>query len=111
MDFKQLIAFRAVFDNGSVTQAAKILGLTQPAVSTQLARLEEAVGFDLFERVAGRLRPTTHGRQFYDEVIRALGSLLAAVSWQTAGARGLPACRRRPRRTPRPPRWRLRAWS
>lgn len=75
MDIKQLIAFRAVFDNGSVTQAAKILGVTQPAVSAQLARLEESIGFDLFERVAGRLRPTTHGRQFYAEVIRALSML------------------------------------
>ena len=48
MDVKQLEAFRTVIDRRSVTAAARVLGLTQPAVSTQIARLEQAVGFTLF---------------------------------------------------------------
>ena len=41
MDVRLLEAFRAVVDNRSVTAAASAMGVTQPAVSTQIARLEE----------------------------------------------------------------------
>ena len=50
MDVKLLEAFRAVVDNRSVTAAAQSMGITQPAVSGQIAKLEESVGFPLFER-------------------------------------------------------------
>ena len=58
MDVRLLEAFRAVVDHRSVTAAAGAMGVTQPAVSTQIARLEEMVGFALFERSGGRLKPT-----------------------------------------------------
>ncbi|MEM1131138.1 MAG: LysR substrate-binding domain-containing protein [Pseudomonadota bacterium] len=75
MDIKLLEAFRTVMDNQSVTGAARILGLTQPAVSAQIARLESQVGFELFERTGGRLKATEQGRRFYGEVCTALESL------------------------------------
>ncbi len=75
MDVKLLEAFRTVMDNRSVTRAATILRVTQPAVSAQIARLEALVGFDLFERTGGRLRPTPEGRQFYTEAMHALGMI------------------------------------
>lgn len=75
MDVKLLEAFRTVVDNRSVTQAATILRVTQPAVSAQIARLEAQVGFDLFERTGGRLKPTPEGRQFYAEAMHALGMI------------------------------------
>lgn len=75
MDVKLLEAFRAVMENQSVTGAAKVLGLTQPAVSTQIARLEMQVGFELFERIGGRLKATGRGRRFYEEVRTVLGSI------------------------------------
>jgi DNA-binding transcriptional LysR family regulator len=75
MDIKLLEAFRAVMENRSVTGAARVLGLTQPAVSAQIARLETLVGFQLFERVGGRLKPTAEGRAFHREVMHALGML------------------------------------
>src|SRR6185437_7231050 len=61
MDVKLLEAFRAVVDSRSVTAAAQALGITQPAVSGQIAKLEESVGFPLFERAGGRLRRRTAG--------------------------------------------------
>lgn len=73
MDIKLLEAFRAVIDHRSVTAAAQAMGLTQPAVSTQIARLEEACGFSLFERLGGRLKPTPEGLLFYAEASRVLG--------------------------------------
>jgi DNA-binding transcriptional LysR family regulator len=75
MDFRLLESFRAVMDTQSVTQAAEILGVTQPAVSAHIARLEADVGFALFERVGRRLKPSPKGRQFFAEVRDALGTL------------------------------------
>jgi DNA-binding transcriptional LysR family regulator len=43
---------------GSVTKAAEMLFTSQPTVSRELARMEFIIGFALFERVHGRLRPT-----------------------------------------------------
>ncbi len=87
MDVKLLEAFRAVIDNRSVTAAAQAMGLTQPAVSTQIARLEEACGFALFERSGGRLKPTAEGMLFYAEASRVLGEVdrLAAATAQIRG--------------------------
>jgi DNA-binding transcriptional LysR family regulator len=73
MDVRLLEAFRAVVDHRSVTAAAGAMGVTQPAVSTQIARLEEMVGFALFERSGGRLKPTSEGMLFYAEAMRVLG--------------------------------------
>jgi len=75
MDIKLLEAFKVVMENRSITQAAKMLGLTQPAVSAQIARLEAQVGFSLFTRAGGRLIPSDQGRQFFQEVIHALGGI------------------------------------
>ena len=75
MDVKLLEAFRAVVDHRSVTAAATAMGVSQPAVSTQIARLEESVGFSLFERAGGRLKPTPEGMLFYAEASRVLGEV------------------------------------
>ncbi|CAN5901966.1 LysR family transcriptional regulator [soil metagenome] len=75
MDVRLLEAFRAVVDHHSVTAAAGAMGVTQPAVSTQIARLEESVGFALFERSGGRLKPTAEGLLFYAEATRVLGEV------------------------------------
>ncbi len=85
MDVRLLEAFRAVVDNRSVTAAAQAMGVTQPAVSGQIAKLEESVGFPLFERAAGgRLKPTPEGMLFYAEATRVLGEVdrLAATTAQ-----------------------------
>lgn len=75
MDIKLLETFRAVIETQSMTGAAKLLGLTQPAISTQIARLETQIGFPLFERVNGRLKASRQGRLFYTEVRHALGMI------------------------------------
>jgi DNA-binding transcriptional LysR family regulator len=84
MDVKLLEAYRAVVDSRSVTAAAQALGITQPAVSGQIAKLEESVGFPLFERAGGRLKPTPEGLLFYTEATRVLGEVdrLAATTAQ-----------------------------
>lgn len=74
MDIRLLESYRAVMDTQSVTRAAGLLGVTQPAVSAHISRLEAEIGFALFERTGGRLKPTVEGRRFYGEVRNALGT-------------------------------------
>lgn len=75
MDLRLLESFSAVMDAQSVTRAAELLGVTQPAVSAHIARLESEVGFALFERVGGRLKSSADGKRFYSEVRNALGTI------------------------------------
>ncbi len=65
MDLKQIQYFIALFEDGSVTRAAKRLHIVQPALSMQIARLEEELNQKLFERGAHGMSPTAAGRQMY----------------------------------------------
>ncbi|RKQ90286.1 LysR family transcriptional regulator [Solirubrobacter pauli] len=61
LDLRRLEALVAVADHGSVSAAATTLGLSQPAVSHHLARLEAEVGMPLLVRHARGVRPTAAG--------------------------------------------------
>ena len=63
--------FRAVMTAGSVTGAAALLYTSQPTVSRELARLEQLLGYALFERVQGRLRANARALLLWDEVQRS----------------------------------------
>lgn len=64
MELKQLERFLAVYDRGSLAEAAKSLGLTQQAISSTLANMEEEVGTRLFERAPGGVtRATDAGKK------------------------------------------------
>jgi DNA-binding transcriptional LysR family regulator len=65
---RQIEVFRAVMVAGHVTRAAEALHTSQPTVSRELARLEQVLGIDLFERVRGRLRPTVRAMALLEEV-------------------------------------------
>lgn len=58
----QLRVFWAVAHSESLTRAAKQLGVTQPALSQQLAKLESALGGRLFDRINNQLVLTDAGR-------------------------------------------------
>jgi LysR family transcriptional regulator, transcription activator of glutamate synthase operon len=60
-DLRQLRAFAAVHDTGSVSAAARKVHLTQPALSRRISELESSLGIRLFDRTAGRLRLTSEG--------------------------------------------------
>ncbi|WP_246104920.1 LysR substrate-binding domain-containing protein [Rhodoligotrophos appendicifer] len=67
---RQLEAFRAVMETGSVTRAATTLHVSQPAVSKLLAALARECGFDLFRRRSNRLFPTSEAMALFGEVER-----------------------------------------
>ena len=68
---RQIEAFRGVMVTGTVTQAARMLEVSQPAVSRMISYLEREIGFKLFIRANRQLIPTDEGRAFYDEVERS----------------------------------------
>jgi len=63
MELRDLEIFAQVAREGSVTRASEILGMTQPGVSQHLARLEEELGGDLFDRVGRTVTLNDFGRQ------------------------------------------------
>ncbi|MEM8837735.1 MAG: LysR substrate-binding domain-containing protein [Pseudomonadota bacterium] len=68
MKFRQLEAFHTLMISGSAVRAAELMQITQPAVSRSIADLEASLGFTLFDRVRGRMVPTTEGQLFFREV-------------------------------------------
>ena len=61
MNFAELQAFAAVHEQGSVSGAAELLHITQPAVTRRVQALEQSLGAALFDRSGNRLRLTEAG--------------------------------------------------
>lgn len=69
-NLRQIEAFKAVIETGTVSRAAELLSISQPAASKLLTHLEEDVGLELFDRRRGRLVPTARGMRLYEEIDR-----------------------------------------
>jgi DNA-binding transcriptional LysR family regulator len=80
LTLRHLRVFRAIMATGSATAAADKLAITQPAVSQQLAQLEEALDLRLFERKAGRLVATDQAVELHREVANAFDSIERIVN-------------------------------
>lgn len=68
MNLRQIEVFRAVMLAGSVTDAARLLNVSQPGISRMLGHIELQLGLSLFERSRGKLRPTPEAQALYAEV-------------------------------------------
>lgn len=77
MDLRQLEVFEAIMRSGSVSAAARELGITQSAVSRILARLEASLGSDLFVRANGRLTATRQANRVLPQARGVLESVAA----------------------------------
>jgi DNA-binding transcriptional LysR family regulator len=75
MELQQLEYFRAVARAQHVTRAAEALGVSQPALSRAIARLERELGVDLFDRRGRAVQLNRFGRAFSARVERALGEI------------------------------------
>lgn len=71
-DFR-LKVFIAVAEEGSFTKAAALLGVTQPAVSQNIADLEKMTSQKLFERLRGEVVLTEQGEIFREYALKILG--------------------------------------
>lgn len=72
---RQLALFRAVMLHGNLSRAAEVSASSQPTLSRELARLEQVLGYALFDRVRGRLRPTVRAQALMQEVERSFVGL------------------------------------
>lgn len=82
LNLHHLRLFRAVARDGTLTGAAKVLNISQSAVSTQIKSLEAALGHDLFERRGRNLVLSEAGRialDHADEIFRAAENLTATM--------------------------------
>lgn len=78
MELRQLKYFICLYEEGSVTRAAQRLNIVQPALSAQIAKLEEEFGQVLFERTPKGMKPTDAGNQAYRTFQPLLSKLLEA---------------------------------
>jgi DNA-binding transcriptional LysR family regulator len=76
-------SFVAVYQIGTVSGAAQVLYLTQPAVSQHIASLESALSTQLFERMPRRMLPTEAGKRLYNQAIAAIETLDAIANNNT----------------------------
>jgi len=99
-----LQAFECAARNGSFTRAAIELSVTQGNISRRIRRLEKQLGVMLFNVVKQRVVLTEVGKQYWDEVRRALDQLEHAtqramacadvghvITARAAGGAGVPA--------------------
>lgn len=70
LNLRQIEAFKAVMELGTISRAAETLNISQPAMSKLVAHLESDTGLQLFDRVKGRLAPTEHATRLHEEVGR-----------------------------------------
>ncbi|GLK83105.1 LysR family transcriptional regulator [Ancylobacter defluvii] len=75
MDTRHLEAFRAVYENGSMSAAAAVLRKSQPAISNLIARLEDEIGLKLFHRAHGRLEATPEAETLFAAIVRTLDAM------------------------------------
>src|SRR3954451_15472820 len=108
LDLKLLTTFREVALRRSFSEAASILGYTQPAVSQHVSRLEATLGVRLLERDARGVHPTpagelllTRASALLDSARRAEDDVREAAGG--GGAAGPPRGVAPPRGGPRPP--------
>lgn len=80
MDTAHLKAFLRIAETGSISRAAQSLSIAQPSLSQQLLRLEDEIGFKLFDRIARGVILTEPGRVFLEQARHILHVTEQAVA-------------------------------
>src|SRR5207237_1893337 len=88
MNLAHLRTFAAVAELRHFARAASLCNLSQPAVSHQIAQLEEEMGAKLLNRAARRVSLTVAGEVFLGEARRILAAVDRACERMQEGARG-----------------------
>lgn len=84
LDWNQLKAFLMTAETGSLSAAARKLGLTQPTLSRQVAAIEQRMGVTLFERVGKAMALTPTGLDLLEHA-RAMGAAAEALGLAASG--------------------------
>ncbi|UGQ46187.1 LysR substrate-binding domain-containing protein [Massilia endophytica] len=86
MELRQLRYFVAIVDHGSLSRAALVLHVAQPALTQQLRQLEEELGAQLLHRSAQGVHSTDAGKVFYEHALAILKQVADAKSAVTQSA-------------------------
>ena len=86
MELRQLRYFVAIVDHGSLSRAALVLHVAQPALSQQLRQLEQELGAQLLHRSAQGVLNTDAGKVFYEHAQAILKQVADAKSAVTQSA-------------------------
>ncbi|MFJ5121294.1 LysR family transcriptional regulator [Kitasatospora sp. NPDC088548] len=89
VELRHLRALAAIGDEGTITDAAIALGISQPALSRTLDQLERRLGTRLVERTTRRLALTEAGTRLWEHAHRILNQLDDALAEATARPRPL----------------------
>jgi len=65
MRLRQIEVFHAIYTSGSMTNAARVLNVSQPSVSKVLAHAEQQLGYRLFDRARGKLVATPEADRLF----------------------------------------------
>ncbi|MCE2917924.1 MAG: LysR family transcriptional regulator [Rubrivivax sp.] len=84
LDWNQLKAFLETAETGTLSAAARKLGLSQPTLSRQVAAIEQTMGVTLFERVGKSMALTPTGLNLLEHA-RAMGAAADALSLAATG--------------------------
>lgn len=87
LEVRHLRALCAIADTGSLHKAARQLGVSQPSLTTQLRRIENSLGAELFSRERSGCRPTPLGRAVLSRA-RPLVAEMAALVVEARAAAG-----------------------
>ena len=79
-DLNLLVILNAIYTEGSLTKAAEVVGITQPAVSNALSRLREKFNDDLFVRTGSGMVPTQKTENMINDVQNALTLIQQSVN-------------------------------
>lgn len=91
MDWGDLQILHALAQSGSLSTAARALGVSQPTASRRLRSIEESIGARLFDRLPTGLEPTDAGKRFLplltemDSVANAVGRMTPSVGGAVTG--------------------------
>jgi DNA-binding transcriptional LysR family regulator len=88
LTLRHIEVIRAVLQEGSVTGAARLLAVSQPALSRTLKNAESRMGVQMFERLAGRMSPTPEALSLQRDIERAYREI-EAVERTSADLRNL----------------------
>jgi DNA-binding transcriptional LysR family regulator len=86
LDLNLLRTFLTVYRTGSFTAAARLLGLSQPTVTTQIRALERQLGRELFERLARGVAPAPYADELAARIVDPLDSLATVTGADDAPA-------------------------
>lgn len=89
MDLRALRYFITVLEAGSLSRAAALLYVAQPALTAQIKKLENELGAQLFERSHAGVTPTPAGMQLYQDARRLLSDAAALRERFQRPAQGL----------------------